>query len=110
MPPGRDFIADDCSLEGMSAGTSAGTDGCLSETGFAAPGLSDRGLSATDLSGPDFSVPGFSWQGLSPQVLPCPAGASAVAEYKGEFMAVRGVFVAVLGAYLVYALLNPEKF
>lgn len=39
-----------------------------------------------------------------------PAGASAVAEYKGEFMAVLGVFVAVLGAYLVYVLLNPEKF
>ena len=38
------------------------------------------------------------------------AGASAVAEDKGEFMAVLGVFVAVLGAYLVYALLNPEKF
>ena len=39
-----------------------------------------------------------------------PGGASAVAEDKGEFMAVLGVFVAVLGAYLVYALLNPEKF
>ena len=79
------FIAITCGVVGVYvvARSYAFLAHTLSEIGFAAPGLSDTDLSGPDFSGPDFSAPDFSWQGLSPQVLPCPAGASAVAPWAG---------------------------